>query len=136
MLRRRIEDRVGGVDELGVATLIGYRLCFNKKSSGGSGKANIMKDEQSHVLGVIYKLSDNQFRMLDEKEKRYHREALEFEISNNVVRADTYVADIDVIEEGLRPTAEYRQYLIDGAREHGFPSDYVESLEKVALFPK
>ena len=136
MLRKRIEDRVGTVEDLGLATLLGYRLCFNKKSSSGSGKANIMKDESSKVLGVIYRLSEGQASSLDSEEKRYHRENLKVELCNKVVDAVAYVADADVINENLLPTLEYRQYIIDGAKEHDLPPDYVKSLERTPLFVK
>jgi len=60
MLREVIENRLGSVSDLGICVLDQYRIEFNKIGTDGSGKGNIIKDRNLHVIGVAYELSQKQ----------------------------------------------------------------------------
>lgn len=122
--RKRLEDRVGPVVDLGLAKLAGYKIIFHKKSSDGSGKANIVEDKLSIVLGVIYELNSEQMALLDQSEKRYDRSDLQLDFGGQIVQAVAYIAQPESIDDNLKPTMEYLEHLMSGAREHSFPEEY------------
>lgn len=130
MKRSRLEDgRVGEVADHGVTTLKDYRIAFNKQSTDGTGKTNLMPTEQQDVLGVLYGLSDEQLKTLDGIENGYVRIPLSIEVEGKATEVQTYVALEERINNDLLPTAEYLGYLIDGAVEHNFPTEYQEFLK-------
>ncbi|MHB1117926.1 MAG: gamma-glutamylcyclotransferase family protein [Minisyncoccota bacterium] len=131
MLRKRIEDRVGTVADLGMGVLGKYKIKFNKQGKDGSGKTNIVPDSDSRVLGVVYELSEEQLGILDGKEVGYKREPLPIEINGKFADIEVYIALANTINDNLLPTMEYLTHLINGAKEHGFPSEYVRFLEEV-----
>lgn len=131
MPRKRIENRVGAVADLGVGVLDKYKIKFNKQSTDGSGKTNIVPDGDSQVIGVVYELSKGQLDILDRIEIGYERGNLPLEVNGELVCVEVYVALPETINNELLPTRKYLEYLIQGAKEHDFPSDYVEFLEEV-----
>ena len=49
------------------------------------------------------------------------------------MEVQTYIANQNRINNELHPTREYRQFLIDGARKHDFPTDYIQMLESIPI---
>lgn len=134
MSRARLEDRLLKVDDLGMAVLTGYKIAFNKLSSlDGSGKTNIVSAENENVVGVVFDLTEEQFELLDQSERGYTKAAVNVALNEEVVSVHTYFANENRIDNNLQPTQAYRKYLIDGAKEHNFPSEYVEMLESVPV---
>lgn len=130
MKRSRLEDgRIGVVTDYGVTTLKDYRIAFNKQSTDGTGKTNLMPAEQQDVVGVLYGLSEEQLKTLDDIEKGYFRIPISIEVEGKPTEVQTYVALKERINNDLLPTAEYLGYLIDGAVEHNFPKEYQEFLK-------
>ena len=129
MKRSRLEDRIGTVIDHGMATLNDYRIAFNKLSIDKSGKTNIVPTERQDVLGVLYELSDEQLKILDNTEKGYLRIPMIVDVSGKATEVQTYVAMNERVHNGLFPTAEYLSHLIDGARDHGFPEEYQNLLK-------
>jgi AIG2-like family len=114
------------------AVLGGYRLVFNKSSRDGSGKANVERHEGSEVWGVLYSISEADLATLDDGEgSGYRRLRL-------VVRTEecgetncwVYVANAPNCDP-LRPYGWYKRFLVEGAREHALPTEYVASLEAI-----
>lgn len=138
MLRSRLENqkkgekRIGQVIDHGVGVLSDYAIKFNKASINGSGKANIVKVKSgdSKVLGVIYELTKEQINLLDKIEVGYKRSVVKIVLENNIIPADTFFAHQEKIQNNLFPTRDYLNFLILGAKEHNFPKDYIEFLEK------
>jgi hypothetical protein len=122
-------EKIGNVTDEGLAILEKYELVFNKKSTiDQSGKANIVSKENSRVLGVIYDLSERQVKLLKKIEGGYQRKKVIVLHNSNSVDVYTYIAKNKSIEEGLFPTKEYMKFIIDGAKEHSFPKDYITTL--------
>jgi cation transport regulator ChaC len=117
------------------AQLQGYRVEFNKRGRDGTGKANIVPDEASTVWGVVYECSPNELEKLDRYEGvdsgHYVRKAVVVQLENGEqIDAITYVAGERFIGDSLRPSPEYLQTILDGAREHGLPDWYIERLQE------
>jgi gamma-glutamylcyclotransferase len=130
MLTERLRNRVGAVKVYGQARLDGWRIALSKRARDGSGKANIEPSSAHSVWGALYKLTALQLMKLDRKEKGYTRRTFEvLPQAGPKVSADTYIAETSTA--GLRPTDKYRGLILNGAREHGLPSDYLAQLERV-----
>ncbi len=114
------------------AVLEGYRLVFNKRSRDGSGKANVERHEDSEVWGVLYSVSDGDLTTLDEGEGRGYRR-LQLVVRNEgreEINCWVYVAT-EPSGDPLRPYSWYKRFLVEGAREHALPPEYVVSLENI-----
>lgn len=75
MSRKRLMSRLGKVEDVGIATLEGYKISFNKVSNDGTGKTNIIP-YNGIVFRVAFILTEVQFAKLDNKEIGYHRETI------------------------------------------------------------
>jgi hypothetical protein len=117
MLLDRIKKRVPSARALGVATLGGYALRFNKLSKDGSAKANIVPsaDPRAVVYGVLYDLDEDERPGLDRAEglgkgyqirrvwvSRVGAEANE--------EAFTYIAAPEAIRDDLPPSGGTRTW--------------------------
>lgn len=114
------------------ALLTGYRLRFNKKSQkDGSGKANLEPHEGGKVWGVLYTIPEKDLQLLDDGEKGYSR--VKLAVSVNGVAAGTwvYIASNPDNDPALRPYSWYKRFLVEGAREHAIPPEYVAELEQI-----
>ncbi len=115
------------------AVLPGYRLQFNKKSTEDkSGKANVAPLEGSDVWGVLYSISDNDLNKLDEGEGGYRRVRMRVRLTGNTnADAWVYVAQKPSNDVRLRPYTWYKRFLVEGAREHSLPAEYIATLENI-----
>jgi len=115
-----------------VATLDGHRLCWRKNGRDQSGKCDIDRtgDPGDLVYGVVYRVSvDDRFR-LDEIETHgfgyERREAVVRTLGGDVLDVFTYYAlDINYTQQ---PYNWYKEHVLRGALEHGFPAHYVEQI--------
>jgi len=102
------------------AILEGWRLEFNKVSSRNpeEGYANIVKDENSVVEGVLYEINDSDLKILDMYEgypNHYERIKVVVRMDNGErVEAVTYTAKPDKVKDGLKPSKEYLNHLLKG----------------------
>jgi len=102
------------------AILEGYRLVFNKIASRDrkEGYANIVKDKDSHVEGVLYEIVDEDIQKLDRYEGypcHYDRQKLKVKLAGGeTVEAVVYIANEKMTAEGLKPTKEYLNHLLKG----------------------
>jgi gamma-glutamylcyclotransferase len=125
-----------GVSPEGIATaavLSEYRLLFNKRSTRDhSGKANVEPHEGSQVWGVVYTVSDNDMRRLDEGEGGYQRVRLSVRLADNKdAEVWIYLASRPSNDPTLRPYTWYKRFLVEGAEEHALPPEYVANMERI-----
>jgi gamma-glutamylcyclotransferase (GGCT)/AIG2-like uncharacterized protein YtfP len=114
------------------ALLTGYRLLFNKQSTDNSGKANVEPDEGSQVWGVLYSIPDADLAVLDQGEVGYQRVQLPVTTPDGAQhQAWVYIASTPSAQAGLRPFTWYKRFLVEGAREHALPPDYIATLENI-----
>lgn len=136
----RIAERVGRVVSLGKGSLDGYELRFNKFGIDGTGKANIVPNEDQTVYGVLYRCTNRQIDALDQFEgvpNHYTREILEIthDSTGDKISAVVYVAaKKNTINPGLPPSTEYLNFILDGAKEHGFPDKFGVHLQSLLSF--
>lgn len=132
----RKEQRTGNIRRARRARLPGYRFAFSKKGDDGTGKANLVPDEQGEVWGVAYLSSPEALQGLDRLEgvpNHYVRQPVSVLLdTGDTLDAITYVAHPDRVTEGMKPSSGYLQYILKGARHHGLPETYVKTIEELA----
>ena len=115
-----------------VATLREHRLCWRKNDRGQSGKCDIdhTGDPEHLVYGVIYRMTAAEKLQLDVYEgtgfgyDHKHVEVLTLE-GESVAAFTYYALDID---HSQQPFHWYKEHVLRGALEHGFPPHYVEQI--------
>lgn len=141
MLTERLKQRISNVQSLGVARAFGRRLCFQKRSSDGSGKCDIPLTNNSSdvVYGVIFDVPESHILKLDEAEgvgHGYERTTINVLPADGVlILATAYLATADAIDSKLVPYDWYHRLIIAGARQHELPPSYISMLESIESIP-
>lgn len=137
MLEERLKssDRVPNAVFKVVGSIQGYKMQFNKRSLDHSGKCNIVKTNSIYdvVFGIVYEILSEELKELDNAEDLghgYHHEKdfLVHSTNGTLISALTYVADQDVIDNGLMPYSWYHKLVVAGAEQHLLPKSYIETL--------
>lgn len=132
-LRRRVPSAAAPV----VARLSGYTLHFHKRSDDGSGKGNVVEtgNGMDIVYGVLFRIDPRQKGDLDAAEGVGHgyleTPAVVMDNGGNRHEAFMYVADESSINDTLSPYSWYKRFVVDGARQHGLPLDYIAAIEAI-----
>jgi gamma-glutamylcyclotransferase len=122
-----------GADAPRVARLANHRVVFNMHGGDGHVFANIMSPGEG-VLGVVYRCSPESLRQLDTYEQGYERGHVQVVLENGErLDAVTYFAKPAHVGNCSQPSAAYLQRILDGARQHGLPSAYIQGLEAMAI---
>jgi sulfite reductase (NADPH) flavoprotein alpha-component len=112
------------------ARLDGYRLSFSHPGllPVEPAFANLEPEAGGTVHGVLHHLSTADMARLDRMEgaEYLHEEVAVVGAVSGAVRARAYRNPHPV--EGLRPSRRYLRGLVEGAREHGLPEDWVQAL--------
>jgi hypothetical protein len=139
MWTRRLRDRAPSCQFVTTAKLLGYRLCFHKRSTDKSSKCNAFEtgSNRDRIWGVVFDIHPSEKRKLDQAEglgNGYNEETVDLiSRSGDHLTAFTYYADKTAIAEGLPPYSWYKELVLNGASEHGLPPDYIaSSIEAVA----
>ncbi len=132
----RLRERTPSCRRVGVASLAGYTLRFNQRSTGdGSAKCNIETSPGERVLGVVFDLLAVERPSLDRAEdlgRGYLLQELEVLVDGSREPVSCYVAAPGAVSEGIRPFRWYRDIVLHGARQHRFPEQY---LARIAATP-
>lgn len=122
----RLQNRIGEVKLLGISSLEGWEVHFNKLSKkDGSGKCNIIK-KSSTIYVALYKVSKTQKLELDRIEglgKGYDEIHLNGDAGNTYF---TYSANKNWISDSLRPFSWYTNLVLVGACFWNFPRHYID----------
>lgn len=139
LLKARLCEWVPSALVRGVGYLPGYTVRYNKRSTDGSGKCNVVKTKESdRVYGVIYDFLDQEKPGLDKHEglgRGYHTEEVRVITDNGETGAYTYIADESAVDDCLRPYSWYKELVVEGARQHSLPDEYIAQLEGVDADP-
>jgi hypothetical protein len=117
--------------------LDGYRICFNLPVGPGErGVANIEQEDGASIHGVLHLLTRAELDRLDRTEGvhvgAYQRIPVEVAVGDGTrVTAITYRSSLTTT--GRKPSARYLQLLLDGAREHELPDEYIRFLAGLEL---
>ncbi|AFK85861.1 MULTISPECIES: gamma-glutamylcyclotransferase family protein [Thermoanaerobacterium] len=120
MDKERMEERGVNFSERKHGFIKGWKLVFNKVASENpiKGYANIEKDDNDIVEGVLYQIEKDGLEILDKKEgvpNHYIKEKLEVWLENEgKVLAYVYIANKDKVKDGLKPSQEYLNHLLKG----------------------
>ena len=84
------------------------------------------------MIGVVFEILLDEKRALDRAEglgAGYNEKTVTLRHADgNELIASTYFAAADAIDVSLLPTREYKQLVLDGAKEHLLPAAYVEAM--------
>lgn len=133
MASHRLLQRLPNAKASCMAQLKKYRLSFRKNHAGESGKCDIELTENPAdiVIGVIYQISDDDRLILDQYEGlglSYDSKQVEVTTdSEQTLSAFTYTA-LD-IGTSIPPYHWYKEHVLRGAIEHGFPPKYIQFIE-------
>jgi len=132
----RLSLRVPSAQAVGVGTLEGRRLAFHKTSRlDASGKCDVPPAAPGQrVFGALYAIAVEQWPVLVAIEgvgKGYDEVRLRVESAAGVVTPVLFVADAKTIDPALAPYDWYKALVVEGAKYHRFPAEYVEAIEAV-----
>jgi cation transport regulator ChaC len=126
---RPLSTRIGWME--------GHRMCFNLPIGPGErGVANVEPADGWRLWGVLYLLTAEEFDRLDQTEGvhlgAYHRVPVDVHVTAaERIQAHTYSSTLT--REGRKPSARYMRLILEGARQHELPSDYIRLLEEIEL---
>jgi len=129
----RMRERIAGAEALGAAQLAGFRLCLDKCGRDGSGKANLREDADDAVWGVLYRIDASEWPRLDAFEPGYERIAVSVVQQGSARAAHTYRSN--ALTQDPVPFAWYKRLLVEGAREHDLPVEWIRRLEALPARP-
>lgn len=129
LLRSQMQARCPGARVHSVVRLEGYELCFPMISftRSGMGVASIRPNEDAYVEGVVYAMTEDDFRRLDHYESegtKYRRDTITIPKLGEVW---TYFPRLDAGHH-YPPSEEYLNAVIQGAIEHGLSDEYIAIL--------
>ncbi|MCP4038707.1 MAG: gamma-glutamylcyclotransferase [bacterium] len=127
MSTERLRARIPQAAPMGRARSGGLRLVFNKIGADGSGKANLVEDSSTEAWGVVFAIPTRDWTNLDRFEPGYARvvRRVTFD-SGESLAAQIYLGTGTTRK--LPPHDWYRDHLLRGAVEHGFPAEIVRMI--------
>ena len=134
MSLNRLLARLPNAKRIGVATVNGFQLSFDKKGFDDSGKCNAEQTENPNdvLYGVLYQITGEEKAILDKIEgPRYDC----FAISATTECGDSYNAYCyiaNTFDSQLLPYYWYLRHVLTGAEEAQLPDEY---LDKIRLQP-
>ena len=133
---RQVFRRCPDAAFLAIARLDGFALAFTRPSRRWGGHAaDVLPQPHSHVWGVLWRISEADLLALDRFEGvasgAYVRATGSVVTANGAsVAAEVYrvaaPADLGA------PSPRYLHVILEGAREHGLPSDWLHHLASFA----
>ncbi|MBA4015712.1 MAG: gamma-glutamylcyclotransferase [Pirellula sp.] len=132
-LAARIGSAVGGGGQPPRrARLADHRLVFQHPKRERPAFANIVPGGEG-VLGVVYCFTPADFQLLDRYEAGYERRTILVQSTDGEqLPAETYIMRAEDTGAFGRPDADYLQRILDGAKRHGLPEEYLASIVAVA----
>jgi len=119
--------------KVATACLKGYQLSFNKQSTDGSGKGNVIQTNNPDdlVWGVVFEISEEEANALDKEEKGYLNVPLVVTTVDNNEQVTCYIADEIHINNELIPYDWYKEMIVRGAAENDLPIEYQTYLQNI-----
>ena len=109
-------------------SLSGYRLTFNRYSSGwGGGVADVIQGKGSEVWGLVFELSNSDLKRLDSYEGCYNDQTSLYERWKAIINtpkgqiSDVWVYTVVKKQKFVQPTLEYLLIIKDAAVRWNFP---------------
>jgi len=119
------------------ARLDGHRLAFDLPVGPGErGVANLVVDPAAATWGVCYLLDASACEHLDRTEgvhRGYYRRLQVSVVTDDGTSLAAFAYQGNVSVAGRKPSQRYLGLLLDGAREHGLPEEWIRHLEGLEL---
>jgi len=130
MCRGKMLRTIGGHwQQEETATAKGFEVVFNKDSAKWGAAANIAAAPRKRCKGVIYKITETQFKKLRKSEKGYETMCIEVQTERgNTIVARTFVALPGSITVRRLPKQQYLDFIWQGGIEHNLPRRYLSDL--------
>jgi len=130
----RIRARVASAQPVAVGYVPRRQLVFHKRSMDGSAKADAYwtGSDDHRLWGVVYEIHKDDKPILDECEflgLGYDEREVDVIHANGLLKSWSYIARQEAIDRTLLPYHWYHQFVLQGAREHGLPEEYINTLE-------
>jgi len=136
----RLHERIGPATFIAVAAAAGFRLAFHKRGRDGSGKCDMLRTDrrEDRVHGVVFRIDHEQKAKLDAFEgvgRGYVETELTVRTREGELRVHSYTAQPGHTDPALAPYDWYKALVLESARLHAFPEDYLHAIERVADLP-
>ena len=137
MCTGRLQERVPSARPLFVACLAGHKLKFQKlsrKDCSAKADAEQTGDAADGVWGVVFQLDESEKVDLDAAEglnRGYEEKEITLTDGHDQAHAAVmYFASESFKRPDLRPYSWYVRFVVEGAKQHGLPPDYIVVLEQ------
>ncbi len=107
-----------------------YGFRFNRRNTDGSARANIIESESEDVFGAVYQIDQKYRDLLLNSEPGYSIINVSVETEQGNIEAFTFISGED--QEDIYPAKEYLDSILEGAREHSLPEEYVDFIRSMA----
>ena len=114
-----------------VVTLEGYRVVFWKRSTDGSGKATIVRDPDSNVVGALFSYEEKDHEQLKKTEAGYAEGTVTIRTSDGKKEVLTFICDTQKLDRTLQPYDWYLDLIRYGGRHLGLPAEYLSRFDFV-----
>ena len=138
MCAGRLRGRVPSAVPVRVARLLNHSLRFHKRSDkDGSGKADacFTGEPEDVVWGVVFDIAPAEKPELDRHEGLGHgyveRLITVIDLEGGMHPVFMYAAEAGHIDPALRPYSWYKRFVVEGARQHTLPPDYIARIEAI-----
>ena len=125
-----LKDRNVNFQQITIGKIRDVRLVFHVPGHDDTGKADLMDDRRSHVHGVIYDVPEESLVGLDVYEGiergRYRRQQASVQTSRGELSCAIYRGA--KFKAGLKPSPDYLERMVRGAKHHGLPEHYLTFL--------
>lgn len=129
----RLDERIGEVVFHQIVHLPGWRLCFDKRGSDGSAKANLRPAPGSDQVAwaAVYGVRTDQWLLLDHFEGcggGYETFRFDVLIEDKPRMALAYLTPSQWTTNKMQPFDWYRDLVLAGAQFHGLPERYCKMI--------
>jgi len=138
MCTGRLRARVPSARPVFITQLHRHTLKFHKRSKkdrSAKADAEYTGREADVEWGVIFEIDAAQKQRLDEAEglgRGYEEKSISLkDCTGQAYEASMYFASEIFKDANLRPYSWYLRFIVEGAKQHGLPSDYIALLERV-----
>uniref|UniRef100_A0A2C9LSG9 gamma-glutamylcyclotransferase n=1 Tax=Biomphalaria glabrata TaxID=6526 RepID=A0A2C9LSG9_BIOGL len=134
----RMRQFIPQANPIGPGQLLDHSLGFTTpldeefRRQWGGAPANVYRKQGQSVWGVVYDVAETQFSVMDKLEQGYQRVLLPVLVNEVVEEMWLYKLFEERFEDREqavpKPGRQYMRLLIEGARQHALPREYIEFL--------
>jgi len=133
----RLTQRVPNARLLATTRLDGHAVSFTKRSKDGSSKCSLAAADSAAYV-AIYELPLSEKHLLDAAEglgEGYDQTKFPMTVADVTFNVFTYIAAATHVSDDLLPYDWYKSMIVEGARYHAFPDEYVRGFELQSCIP-